>query len=702
MPSLALIALGVMQLRPETKVVRDSFGIPAITAATEQDAFRAMGYAVAQDRMWQMELSRRLARGKLAEVMGAAYAAADRETLKTGYTDAELDAQFAALPPDLRTMYVAYSEGVNDRLRESLPKEYATNGFRPENWTVLDSLAINVSLLQRFGRGGAGELRNLLLLKYAETKPTLKDRKFDFFDDFVFTESGGLATLTKGDDPGNRVPFPKWNRSDTIRQYNALPNLGLLELAGAVRLATRENTQLVADRISAPFYTGSYAVVVAPKQSQNGSPLLLSGPQMGFQNPSIVHQIRIDTPSLKMEGMDVPGVPGVLVGTTPYAAWGLTTGVADTEDIVVVRDETKLRQETATLRVKGKADETVTRLYVGPDPVVLRKPGLLLVQKSAFRGREIASGVALTKLWRARSASEMDAALQSATMNFNGFWATKDGHIGWRYCGLYPVRSNNLDPRLPIEASQAWTTVATAAQMPHVIDPKSGVIFNWNNRPTEWWPNSDTPAWGPIFRNSALSDALGKGPYNIQRLERAAWQIARTDETWPYFAKFAGGDPQLKAFDGWMLDGSYPASYYRTWQDQVRRELLLPVTGDFLGESNFRLVAQPSVVWKALNGKTKLDYRQGRDVAGLAAANLAGQSVAPYVPGSMPSPDGIRIPYSNRGTFIQLVELVPDGIRGRNVAPPGIAESGEHDRDQANLARTWTFRPMVGWPSNPR
>jgi penicillin amidase len=238
--------------------------------------------------------------------------------------------------------------------------------------------------------------------------------------------------------------------------------------------------------------------------------------------------------------------------------------------------------------------------------------------------------------------------------------------------------------------------------MPHLIDPKSGVIFNWNNRPTEWWPNSDTPAWGPIFRNSALRDALGKGPYNIRRLERAAWQIARTDETWPYFAKFAGGDPQLKAFDGWMLDGSYPASYYRTWQDQVRRELFLPVTGDFLGESNFRLVAQPSVVWKALNGKTKLDYRQGRDVAGLAASKLAGQSVAPYVPGSMPSPDGIRIPYSNRGTYIQLVELLSDGIRGRNVAPPGIAESGEHDRDQANLARTWTFRPMLGWPSNPR
>jgi len=693
----AIVALGLVL--PLPTIQRDEWGVPNVIAATEAEGFKGLGYAVAQDRLWQMELSRRLSRGTMSEVLGQAYVAADRETLKTGYTDAELQSQFNSLPANLREGYAAYAEGVNERIASlPLPEGYAANGFTPAPWTVLDSVAININLLQRFGRGGAGELRNLLLLKYAETKPKLKARKFDFFDDFVFTDSSGsIPTLIPSDDRNPRTPFPKWTRKDTERQYAALPPLGLLDLAGAVKVASRADTQLIAERVSAPFHTGSYAVVVSPRLSQTGHPLLLSGPQMGFSNPSVVHQIRMETPTLSFEGMDVPGIPGVLVGTTPNVSWGLTTGVADTEDMVVVRDLSKVTRTVRTLRTKGKADELIERLTVGSDPVVLKRDTFAIVQKSAFRGNELQSTVSLNSAWRARTGSEFDLALQNASLNFNAFWATRDGHIGWRYCGHYPIRQSGVDPRLPIEESQTWTGFATAAQMPHVIDPASGILFNWNNKPTAWWPNSDTPAWGAIFRNSELKAALGAAPYNIQRLERAAWQIARTDETWPYFAPFAKADPNLAAFDGWLLDGSEVAPYYRAWLDRLRRDLFVDTTGDFLGESNFRLVTQPSVILRALQGKTKLDYRGKRNVPGLASSALARDLYRPYQSGRIPSPDQIPVPYSNRGTYIQLVQLSPGGITGRNVAPPGTRESGDHVSDQANLARTWTYRPMLGW-----
>jgi len=693
----AIVALGV--LLPLPSIERDEWGVPSVVAASEAEGFRGLGFAVAQDRMWQMEMSRRLSRGSMSEVLGPSYATADRETLKTGYTDVELQAQFDALPARLRADYEAYAAGVNERISTlPLPDGYQANGFTPAPWTVLDSVAININLLQRFGRGGAGELRNLLLLKYAESKPTVKPRKFDFFDDFVFTDSSGsLPTLTPGDDTNPRIPFPKWSRRDTERQYDSLPPLGLLDLAGAVKVAEKTETRMIAERISAPFHTGSYAVVVSGKLSQTGSPLLLSGPQMGFSNPSVVHQIRMDSPTLKFEGMDVPGIPGVLVGTTPNIAWGLTTGVADTEDMVVVRDQQKLTKTPRMLRVKGRADETVDRWTLGMDPVVLKRDGFAIVQKSAFRNAELQSSAALDSAWRARNGNEFDRALRKTTLNFNAFWATRDGHIGWRYCGEYPLRKSGIDPRLPIEEAQTWTTVATPDQMPHVIDPPSGILFNWNNRPTAWWPNSDTPAWGSIFRNSELKSALGPAPYTIQRLERATWQIARTDETWPSFAPFTKSDPKLKAFDGWLLDGSDVAPYYRAWLDRLRRDLFVDTTGDFLGESNFRLVAQPSVILRALTGRTKVDYRGGRDVPAMATKALAEQEFRPYQSGRIPSPDQIPVPYSNRGTYIQLVQLGPSGVTGRNVAPPGIRESGEHAADQANLARTWTYRRMLGW-----
>ena len=693
----AIVALGL--ILPLPTIERDDWGVPNVVAASEAEGFKGLGFAVAQDRLWQMEMSRRLSRGTMAEVMGSAYVAADRETLKTGYSDAELQAQFDSLPPNLREDYFAYAEGVNQRIASlPLPTGYAANGFTPAPWTVLDSVAININLLQRFGRGGAGELRNLLLLKYAETKPKLKGRKFDFFDDFVFTDTSGcIPTLVAADDKNPRVPFPKWSRKDTERQYAALPPLGLLDLAGAVKVASRADTQLIAERVSAPFHTGSYAVAVSSRLSQTGHPLLMSGPQMGFSNPSVVHQIRLESPTLNFEGMDVPGIPGVLVGTTPTVAWGLTTGVADTEDMVIVRDMSKIARTLRPMHLKGKPDETVERLTVDGDPVVLKRDTFVIVQKSGFRGNELQSTVSLNSAWRARTSEEFDMALQGASLNFNAFWATRDGHIGWRYCGHYPLRRSGIDPRLPIDAAQTWTGFATAGQMPHIMDPASGILFNWNNRPTSWWPNSDTPAWGAIFRNSELKTALGAPPYNIQRLERAAWQIARTDETWPYFAPFAKADPNLAPFDGWLLDGSEVAPYYRGWLDRLRRDLFVDTTGDFLGESNFRLVTQPSVILQALQGKTKLDYRGNRDVAALATRAVSGEQYRLYQSGRIPSPDQIPVPYSNRGTYIQLVQLSPRGVTGRNVAPPGISEAGPHSADQANLSRTWTYRPMLGW-----
>ena len=157
------------------RIYRDDFGIPHIFAETNRGLFEAYGYAVAQDRLWQLELNRRAARGRLAEVFGPgpgnSFLNADRAARTTGYTGAELDAQFAMLTAEEQEIFDAYLGGINRYIGEAaldplskLPFEFHALGFFPQPWTRRDSAAFGVFMVRRFGEIGGRELTNLSLL----------------------------------------------------------------------------------------------------------------------------------------------------------------------------------------------------------------------------------------------------------------------------------------------------------------------------------------------------------------------------------------------------------------------------------------------------------------------------------------------------------------------------------------------------------
>ena len=154
------------------KIYRDDFGIPHIFAETNRGLFEAYGYAVAQDRLWQLELNRRAARGRLAAIFGPSTVNADRVARITGYTDAELDAQFAMLTAEEQQIFDAYLGGINRYISEAaldplskLPFEFHALGFFPQPWTRRDSAAFGVFMVRRFGEIGGRELTNLSLLE---------------------------------------------------------------------------------------------------------------------------------------------------------------------------------------------------------------------------------------------------------------------------------------------------------------------------------------------------------------------------------------------------------------------------------------------------------------------------------------------------------------------------------------------------------
>lgn len=704
-------------------ISRTEYGVPVVRAKSFREAMVAMGFAVAQDRMWQLENSRRMARGKMAAAFGSKFVNADKATLAQAYTEQELNEQFQNLSNRLKLAFEAYSEGINLYLDKStvdgsLPPEYAANGLKPERWTIADSLAITVRLMQQFGRGGSGELRNWTLFEYMKTQPKLKDRTYETLEDFLWqNDKDAICTVGDGDDLVKTKPvFPTPTAKSFADQYAELPKLSLLDLLPAATAYDRPVQRSLARSVAAPYQSGSYCIVVHPKRSKTGSPILLSGPQMGFTNPSIVHEASLHWPGGDVAGMDVPGVPGILVGATPNLAWGVTTGVADVEDVYAVKlDESggyrwkgksfKPEKTTLPILVKdGEASEGVrVSTILGPvafQPSRGDAKNVLFVKRRAYEGREVQSLEGLFGLYDAKSKSQVETGLRRVTMNFNFFVALKSGDIGWRYTGSVPVRAKTVDPRLPVPAKDEndWRGVIAFEQMPHTWNPKNGVIANWNNKPVSWWPNLDTPVWGAIFRNRILIDGLTSSKLGTEDAEKAIFTIARKAETFPYFSAYLKDIPEFEGYDGSLLEGSATSLLYTLFEDKLRSLVFTPVTGWFASPSNFRLVAGNSVLYRALQGKTKTNYLEGRSATELvkqtAAQALAELKDRKFVSGTIPVPGQPGIPYRDRGTYIQVIEL-GDSVKGRNVLPPGVAERGPHAVSQSQLSREWAYKAMI-------
>jgi penicillin amidase len=722
-------------------VIRDEFGVPHIKAATPDEAWYHAGYETARDRLWQMEQSRRLAEGRMAEVFGSRFAASDAEILKTAYTRDELQKQFDSLSPKAKAMLNAYAKGVSEYMRAGpLPEGYKQNGFDPEPWTPLDSVAISIRLFQQFGRGGAGEIRNMALMGYLQGRPETKSRFLDVFDDFAWqNDAAATTTIAPSDDPLARKhpTFPNPTRAETEKHLAMLPKMGLFELLPGIRMVQHEESNLVAEQVSAPFKWGSYAVVVGPQKSLTGAPILLSAPQMGHRQPSILHEMSVDAPGLSVVGVDVPGVPGVIIGKTGVVAWGLTSGVADTDDVFFSKadgvdgytyggERLKLQTIEFTLKVKGEADRKVTQTRTRFGPVVIANKNWIFSRASSYWMREMQAYEAVLHLYDAATPEEIDRATEVSPMSFNFFWATRSD-FGYRYAGAVPIRAQGLDPRFPTpgEPQYDWKGFIPPSQMPHVVNPKSGLLANWNNKPVSWWPNLDTPVWGRIFRNTALLETLNKPKLNEQDVEHAAWHIARVDFTYPYFKPFIDPvvadfkkrrfvkDPgpiseamqALGTFEGRTYAGSMGAEVYLAFLDALQEEIFLGTTGNFVSMDNFRQAAQPSVMLAALQRKTKVDYLGSRTAAEVveAAIGKAGERLAQkygrdlgkwrYSPGMIRWGDEPPVPYSNRGTMIQIVDLAT--MSGRNIVPPGVAETGPHAFDQVPLARAWILKPMI-------
>ncbi len=699
---------------PQGEIVRGPHGVPHVFSDSLEGAFHHAGYAVAQDRLWQMELSRRSARGRLSALVGRSALRSDRDALRFGYTEAEYAQLFSRLSDRTQRLLTSYAGGINAWIEEAAESEKLPlkfQGNRPPPWTVADSLAIGVNLVRQFGRGGGGEIRNLLAYTYLNGR--LGDRALDAFQDLFWqNDAASIPTCPVNDDPlKGESPFKKVSEDVLKEHAGLLPRVNMLELLPAIRISEQAEMKVLAEQMGLPHKWGSYAMVISAARSAIGVPLLLSGPQMGFQSPSVVHQMSISCPEYTAVGMGVPGVPGVLVGHSPTLAWGLTSGVADTDDIFFLKlnpdnpDQYEYQGEwrefdvvEPPIVIRDAEPTTGRREMSAYGPVVLKSvsTGVAYARKSTIWMAETDGLEALLDLPACRTMREVRQVALTINANFNLFAAAADGQIGWFYCGRVPLRPPNVDPRLPAPARHEWVGIVAADSMPYVVNPGQGWIANWNNKPVAWWPNMDTPVWGRIFRNEILVKQMrDKRRISAQDLERFARRLSTHKIEPDYFVNDLLGCGQasdasaaqrraldyLRYWDGDYMEGSVAPVIYDAWFEALQREVFFETYGSFLSPANFQMVVQPTLVWNALRGRTRIAYMNGRDLTEVlwsafetavsSLENGRGPDVAAWryrAPrinfGDLPD-----VLYSNRGTYIQVIEMWPEP-RGRFVAPP--------------------------------
>ena len=270
----------------EVRIARDADGVPLITARDDEDAAFGLGFAHAQERLFQMELQRRYGAGRLAEIMGPDAVATDRQMRVLGlYRAAEAEIPF--LSATVRGGLEAYAAGVNAFVathRGALPPEFLLLRFAPEPWRPADSLVWGKLMAVRLGGNYRGEL---LRARMARTIPA---------DDLaiLYPEYPKDAPTTLSE------MLPIYRRLALDSLYEALPP------------------------IVGPTYASNNWVVDG-RHSASGKPLLANDPHLDFGAPGFWYLARLRTPQHEIAGGTAAGSPFILVGHNERIAWGLTT-----------------------------------------------------------------------------------------------------------------------------------------------------------------------------------------------------------------------------------------------------------------------------------------------------------------------------------------------------------------------------------------
>jgi penicillin G amidase len=458
-------------LRAQARIRFDDIGVPTIEAGSREDAFLALGYVTAGERLFQMDFLRRKVGGRLAEVFGEPALDNDREQRVLGLGRVA-EAVLARLPEAERAVLSAYAAGVNAAIDGStvLPFEFLLAGYRPEPWTPADSLRAILGMVQ--------------LLTYTEGS----ERMLSVMQAALPPEV--VAFLTPDTD---RYTEPLLGGVRSHRPPTGIPAQAL----AALRVAPPRNGSAGLVRAD-PVPIGSNSWALAGRRTHDGRALLANDMHLPLAVPVIWYRAALRYAGHRLTGLTLPGIPGVVAGSNGQIAWGFTNINADVLDLVHLdldpEDPNRYRTpagwqsfSTASERitVKGGAEVVleVKRSLWGP---VLERP--LLGAPVALRWTALepeGTNLALLDMDRAMNLEDAARVMNRAGgPPQNALLADGGGRIGWTYTGRFP-RRRGLDGATAIawaDGSRGWDGLIPEGALPRVFDPRQGLLVTANDR----------------------------------------------------------------------------------------------------------------------------------------------------------------------------------------------------------------------------
>ncbi len=470
-------------------IIRDENGVPHIKAKNEHDLYYAQGYVEAQDRLFQMDLSRRQASGRLSEVVGKAMIERDKFFRTLGLRRAA-EESYQQYSTQGKNVLNWFAEGVNDYIKDAissnrLPVEFTLLNYQPEKWTSIDSLTIGKYMA--FDLGGHW---NEQAFNYWALKNVSEEKAKELLPSYPKDAPLIISEL-------------KESQIDIGKSF--------------------------ASAVKPPVFNGSNDWVVSGEKSKSGKPLLADDPHLSLATPSIWYQMHLQADDINVSGVIFAGIPGIILGSNEHIAWGVTNTGPDVQDLYIEKRNPKNPKQFLYNKqwydariinepIKVKGEKTI------PYKVTITKHGPV-ISEFAYQNKDNTvfslqwtalepskELEAVLNMNRAKNWNEFETALldfQTPTQNF--VFASDDGTIVYKANGKIPIRKKG-DGLYPVPGwtdEYGWKGYIPFDQLPKVVNPVQGFISSANNKVVnDQYPYHISNVWAQPYRQTRIQEVL--------------------------------------------------------------------------------------------------------------------------------------------------------------------------------------------------
>ncbi|HEV2118261.1 MAG TPA: penicillin acylase family protein [Terriglobales bacterium] len=575
-------SLQVEGLSAPVAVTRDGQGVPTIEAANLDDLFLAQGYVTAQDRLWEMDMTRRFAAGEMAEVLGREWIKHDREQRILGLEDRAQKGVNELSQRD-RNYLEAYARGVNAFIaqrRDRLPLEFRILHYAPRPWTAADALVIEANMIK--------ELNHYSARAALEHEKILAKLGPDLTSDLYPNSS--WRDHPPGQDPQKMTEEPP-------AEGKAARGEAPLRWAAAARFEIRPEL-------------GSNDWVISGAHTASGKPLLSNDPHLGHQMPALWYEAHLKSGDFDVAGVTLPGTPTVILGHNQRIAWGFTNIGPTVEDVFIENFNASGQYQTPqgwkepqrrreVIHVKGQPDVGFDVLSTRHGPVISELiPGekrMLALEWTLYTPDALA--LPFVDVDAAQSWDEFRRAFSTwVAPGQNVVYADVDGNIGYQATGRVPIRASG-DGSLPVSGADnahEWTGYVPFEKLPSVFNPPSGILATANGRITpDKYPYSLSDEWGPPYRTERIYKVLGSNkkfsPPDMLALQTDVYSafdrfcaerfVYALDHVTGVSPRAREARELMRKWDGRMLADSAAAAVEASAREELYRLLLEPKLG---------------------------------------------------------------------------------------------------------------------------